>query len=149
MEHIFVRMLYYGVLLYLLLLHRLVISSNASETILSLQDVLSVEESIVNENSIMKIWKNFTGQFDHDKDESKLLNRTIAPSDKNFEDELWDIDQLLEIWNPIIVSRIWKNETYRDAGISLSCGKDLTHYMMGVSRKTNWALKSKCNLKKM
>ncbi|KMQ93732.1 nose resistant to fluoxetine protein 6, partial [Lasius niger] len=130
-------MLHYGIILYLPLLYRLVICSNVSETILSSQDPLSVEESIANEN----IWKNFTEQFVR-KDESKLSsNNTTALSGKNAEDKLWGVDQLLEVWNPIVISRIWTNETYRDAGISLSCGEDLTHYMMGVSRKTNWALK--------
>lgn len=138
MEHISVRMLHYGIILPLL--YRLVICSNVSETILSSQDPLSVEESIANEN----IW-NFTEQFVR-KDESKLSsNNTTALSGKNAEDKLWNVDQLLEVWNPIVISRIWTNETYRDAGISLSCSEDLTHYMMGVSRKTNWALKSKCN----
>lgn len=142
MEHIFVRMLHYGIILYLALLHRVVICSNVTETILSSQDQLSVEESIANEN----IWENFTEQFIRDKDESNLSsNNTTAPSDRNAENELWDGDQFLEVWNPIVISRIWKNETYRDANISLSCGEDLTRYMMGVSRKNNWALKSKCN----
>ncbi|XP_029164426.1 nose resistant to fluoxetine protein 6-like [Nylanderia fulva] len=143
MEHIFVKMLYYGILLYLLLLHRLVTSSNVSETILKplpLQDLESVEESIVYENSIMKIWQNFTKQFTQDKDESKLSSINTT-SDKNVKNEFWDVDQLLEIWNPITTSRTWKNETYRDAGISLPCNEDLTHYMMGISRKANWALK--------
>lgn len=144
MEHISVRMLYYGIILYLPLLHQLVICSNVTETILSSQDQLLIEESIANEN----IWENFAEQFD--KDEFKLSsNNTTAPSDRNAENKLWHGDQFLEIWNPIVISRIWKNETYRDAGISLSCGEDITRYMMGVSRKTNWALKSKCNLKKI
>ncbi|KAM0733159.1 Nose resistant to fluoxetine protein 6 [Formica fusca] len=138
MEHIFVRILHYGIILYLALLHRVVICSNVTETILSSQDQLSVEESIANEN----IWENFTEQFIRDKDESNLSsNNTTAPSDRNGENELWDGDQFLEVWNPIVISRIWKNETYRDANISLSCGEDLTRYMMGVSRKNNWALK--------
>ncbi|XP_029676018.1 nose resistant to fluoxetine protein 6-like [Formica exsecta] len=131
-------MLHYGIILYLALLHRVVICSNVTETILSSQDQLWVEESIANEN----IWENFTEQFIRDKDESNFSsNNTTAPSDRNTENELWDGDQFLEVWNPIVISRIWKNETYRDANISLSCGEDLTRYMMGVSRKNNWALK--------
>lgn len=137
MEHIFVIMLYYGIILYFLLLQRLVICSNVTETISSSQDPLSIEEPIANEMS-------FTEQFVRGKNEFKFSsNNTIESSDKNIEDELWDVDQFLQIWNPIVISRVWKNETYRDAGISLSCGKDLTRYMMGISRKTNWALKSK------
>lgn len=56
----------------------------------------------------------------------------------------WDLDRVLRVWNPIAVSRIWRNETYRDAGVSLPCGEDLTRYLTGVSRKANWALRSKC-----
>lgn len=132
-------MLYYGIILYFLLLQRLIICSNVTKTISSSQDPLSIEESIAN-------GKSFTEQFVHGKNEFKFSSsNTIESNDRNIENGLWNADQLLQIWNPIVISRIWKNETYRDAGISLSCNKDLTHYMMGISRKTNWALKSKCN----
>lgn len=130
-------MLYYGIILYFLLLQRLITCSNVTKTISSSQDPLSIEESIVN-------GKSFREQFVHSKNEFKFSsNNTIEPSDRNI--ELWNADQFLQIWNPIVISRIWKNETYRDAGISLPCDKDLTRYMMGISRKTNWALKSKYN----
>ena len=136
-------MLQYGFLLCLSLFHRSVVCTNVSEAALLSQDSLSVEESIVNAN----IWGNFTEsrQFVRDEDESKFsANDTIVPSDKEDEgDQFWDVNQFLEVWNPIVISRIWKNETYRDAGVSLSCGQDLTRYMTAVSRKTNWALKSK------
>ncbi|XP_011269783.2 uncharacterized protein LOC105259497 [Camponotus floridanus] len=126
-------MLYCGIILYFLLLQRLITCSNVTETISSSQDPLSIEESIAK-------GKSFRERFVQSKNEFKFSsNNTIEPSDKNI--ELWNADQFLQIWNPIVISRIWKNETYRDAGISLPCGKDLTHYMMGISRKTNWALK--------
>ncbi|KAL6448100.1 hypothetical protein ACFW04_000259 [Cataglyphis niger] len=131
-------MLHHRIVLYLLLLYQFVICSNVTETILSSQDQLSIEKSIANEN----IWENFTEQFVRDKDEFKLSsNNATAPNGRNNEKKLWDGDQFLEIWNPVVISRIWNNETYRDADISLSCGEDITRYMMGVSKKTTWALK--------
>ncbi|XP_025264388.1 O-acyltransferase like protein-like [Camponotus floridanus] len=123
-------MLYYGIILYFLLLQQLITCSNVTEPISSSQDPL-IEES----NG-----KSFREQFVQSKNEFKFSsNNTIEPSNRNI--ELWNADQFLQIWNPIVISRIWKNETCRDADISLPCGKDLTRYMMGILRKTNWALK--------
>jgi len=108
----------------------------------SLQESLTTDDSVTNANA----WKNFTELFVDDGFKFPK-NTTFLNDNKNADDEVWDLDRFLEIWNPIAVSRIWNNETYRNAKISLSCSEDLTRYMMGVSERRIWAQKSKHNLR--
>ncbi|RLU27089.1 hypothetical protein DMN91_000888 [Ooceraea biroi] len=130
-------MLQYRFILFVSLLHQSVICSNVNKITPFSQGSLMIDDSVTNVNA----WRNFTELFVGDKTGFKFPKNTSLNDTKNADDELWDLDQLLEIWNPIAVSRIWNNETYRNARISLSCGEDLTRYMMGISKRRNWAQK--------
>lgn len=133
----------YKLILCLLLLHRLGTCSYANEIAQSSLDHLALEEPIINAD----IRRTVTERLVRVEDESRYLSgRDTALNDsESTDDELWNLDRFLKLWDPIAVSRIWTNDTYRDAGVSLSCGQDLTRYMTGVSGQTNWALRSKCD----
>lgn len=137
-------MLQYKVILFLSLLHQLVICSNVNKIAQSSEESSATDEnSVINANA----WRNFTELFRSDQNEFKFPNDTTFLNNiKSADDGPWDLDRVLDIWNPITVSRFWNNETYRDAKISLLCGEDLVHYMMGVSKRRIWAQKSKHNL---
>jgi len=138
-------MLQHRFILFVSLVHQSIICSNVNKILASSsQESLTTDVSIINANA----WKNFTELFVDDKNGFKFFpkNTTFLNNNKNeTDDEVWDLDRFLEIWNPIAVSRIWNNETYRN--ISLSCSEDLTRYMMGVSERRIWAQKSKHNLR--
>ncbi|XP_014482727.1 PREDICTED: uncharacterized protein LOC106748576, partial [Dinoponera quadriceps] len=126
-------------ILYLSLLHRFSICLHVNEVALSLQNLPASKDFTVDVN----IRKNFTEQFIsvEDKSEFPLRSTNVLNGTEKTVDEHWDLDRVLKIWDPIAVSRFWKNETYRDAGVSLSCDEDLTRYMTGVSKRANWALR--------
>lgn len=124
-------------ILYLSLLHRFSICLHVNQDALPSQDL--------QEDSVANAQKNITKQFIHVEDGTEFpSSSTNALNDiEKADDEQWYLDRDLKIWDPIAVSRVWKNGTYQDAGVSLSCGEDLTRYMTGVSRRASWALRSK------
>lgn len=138
---VFVKMAWSKVILYLSLLHRFSMCLCVNEVVLTSQNLPAPEDTVVNAN----VQKNFTEQFIRVKNESESSSRSASAynSTEKADGEHWDFDQALKIWDPIVVSRIWKNDTYRDAGISLFCDEDLTRYLMGLSERANWALRSK------
>lgn len=128
----FVEMAWCKLILYLSLLHRFSFCLRASEVVLSSQNLSALENSVVNAN----VRENFTEQFVRVEDGSGFPSKNTSEKHRN-------LDRVLKIWDPIAVSSVWNNETYQDAGVSQSCGEDLTHYLTGVSNGANWALRSK------
>jgi len=134
-------MLQHRLILFVSLLHQSVICSNVNKILASSsQESLTADDLATNTD----VRKNFTELSADDENEFKFPKKTFL-NDIDADDEVWDLDRFLGIWNPIAVSRIWNNETYRNAKISLSCNEDLTRYMIGVTERRIWAQKSKHN----
>lgn len=136
-ETFFVKMTWCKFILYLSLLHRFSICLRVNEVAPALQDL--PEDSVIHAN----VQKNFTEHFAGIEDGSESRSTGVSNGTEKTDDEHWDLDRSLKIWDPIAVSSIWRNGTYLDAGVSLSCGEDLTRYMTGVSKRETWALRSK------
>ncbi|XP_025155567.1 nose resistant to fluoxetine protein 6 isoform X2 [Harpegnathos saltator] len=131
-------MTWYKFILCLSLLHRFSICLHVNSIALSSQDLPALEDFVT-----ANVQKNFTEQFIRVETRPEFPSRSTSAlnSTEEANNEHWSLDRVLKIWDPIAISRIWQNETYQDAGISLSCGEDFTRYMTGVSRNTIWALK--------
>lgn len=52
-------------------------------------------------------------------------------------------DDLVDVWDPLKVARIWRNDARGSTNISANCQRDFTDYMTAVSSGDRWALKSK------
>lgn len=136
-----VRMSRYRSVLLLALLHQSsLIRANVSKVA-----PLSTPDDSLPVASDANTRRNLTELFVGDT-ENGFSGDTSPSSDiENADDQRhWDLDRLLVIWNPIAVSRVWTNETYRDARVSMPCGQDLTRYMTGISRGELWAQKGEC-----
>lgn len=115
-----------------LLLTCIVLCSGTNRTLqFKIEDSLKVNESAIGAND-----ENFTKtsiiEPNKDSFQSANLSATYAI----------DLDEMLEIWNPNNVLKIWDSRLHKNLNISDNCDLDISKYLTGVSKGENWALKS-------
>lgn len=114
-----------------LLLTCIVLCSGTNRTLqFKIEDSLKVNESAIGAND-----ENFTKtsiiEPNKDSFQSANLSATYAI----------DLDEMLEIWNPNNVLKIWDSRLHKNLNISDNCDLDISKYLTGVSKGENWALK--------
>lgn len=93
-------------------------------------------------------------QFDGNelKTNSGILQIDYNNSERSFADQKKMIrsntsvlhwDDLINVWNPYTMARLWNRDTHKLLNISTNCDRDFTNYMLGFSTEEPWALKSK------
>ena len=56
-----------------------------------------------------------------------------------------DLDQLVDLWNPMSMIPEWKIRNFKDLKISWKCQQDMSWFLQGLAEGKPWAVKSKLN----
>lgn len=54
-------------------------------------------------------------------------------------------DDVVGVWNPSLMAKLWKNVPSESLNISMKCEKDIADYTVALAVGEQWALKSKYN----
>ncbi|XP_076673729.1 O-acyltransferase like protein-like [Andrena cerasifolii] len=85
-------------------------------------------------------WKtnNDTSQRDRiDSPEAYEEDEQVFPSNASVSP--WN--ELVDIWSPYLMAKLWHRDARESLNISAACGKDVTDYIAALSARKQWALK--------